>query len=261
MPSPRDDRPSTGWLEPPRSTGREILEVYLQAMRGGDWRAAEALMSLIYGKSTETVVTHTPVSPERAVVASMTLEEKLGLLHRLRAGEPVGPKYSLVGGEGDWVGPDRHGSSPGRIPASRSRADRRHVAAEAEPVTVVGDRSARDRRQAARAGSGQRRQARMLRHSRAGLGRCGGVRFLWCPADGREPLVDRGPPPGRSSSLGAKPVPVPKRRSPPELRSLRTAPDDRLGLGGEDRREKRLAIQRKASCRPPAIVIGAPPTP
>jgi hypothetical protein len=28
--------------------GREILEVYLQAMRGGDWRAAEALMSRIY---------------------------------------------------------------------------------------------------------------------------------------------------------------------------------------------------------------------
>jgi hypothetical protein len=30
--------------------GREILEVYLQAMRGGDLRAAEALMSRIYGK-------------------------------------------------------------------------------------------------------------------------------------------------------------------------------------------------------------------
>jgi hypothetical protein len=69
--------------------GREILEVYLQAMRGGDWRAAEALMSRIYGKSTETVVTHTPVSPERAVLASMTLEEKLELLHSLRRGEPV----------------------------------------------------------------------------------------------------------------------------------------------------------------------------
>jgi hypothetical protein len=69
--------------------GREILEVYLQAMRGGDWRAAEALMSRIYGKSTETVVTHTPVSPERAVLASMTLEEKLELLHSLRQGEQV----------------------------------------------------------------------------------------------------------------------------------------------------------------------------
>jgi hypothetical protein len=60
--------------------GREIVEVYLQAMRGGDWRAAEALMSRIYGKPTETVVTTTPASPERAVLASMTLEEKLGLL-------------------------------------------------------------------------------------------------------------------------------------------------------------------------------------
>jgi hypothetical protein len=68
--------------------GREILEGYLQAMRNGDWRAAEALMSRIYGKPTETVVTHTPTSPERAVLASMTLEEKLELLHSLRRGEP-----------------------------------------------------------------------------------------------------------------------------------------------------------------------------
>jgi hypothetical protein len=67
--------------------GREILEVYLQAMRGGDWRAAEALMSRIYGKPTETVVTHTPPSPEKAVLASMTLEEKLELLRSLRRGE------------------------------------------------------------------------------------------------------------------------------------------------------------------------------
>jgi hypothetical protein len=69
--------------------GREILEIYLQAMRGGDWRAAEALMSRIYGKPTENVVTHTPPSPEKAVLASMTLEEKLQLLHSLRAGEPL----------------------------------------------------------------------------------------------------------------------------------------------------------------------------
>jgi hypothetical protein len=70
--------------------GRGTLEVYLQAMRGGDWRAAEALMSRIYGKPTETVVNHvTPPSPEKAVLASMTLEEKLELLHRLRAGEPL----------------------------------------------------------------------------------------------------------------------------------------------------------------------------
>jgi hypothetical protein len=69
--------------------GREIVEVYLQAMRGGDWRAAEALMSRMYGKPTETVVTHTPASPVRAVLASMTLEEKLQLLHSLQGGDPV----------------------------------------------------------------------------------------------------------------------------------------------------------------------------
>jgi len=67
--------------------GREIVEVYLQAMRGGDWRAAEALMSRIYGKPTEIVVTHTPVSPEKAVFKSMTLDEKLELLQRLQKGE------------------------------------------------------------------------------------------------------------------------------------------------------------------------------
>jgi hypothetical protein len=67
--------------------GREIVEVYLQAMRKGDRRAAEALMSRIHGKPTETVVTHTPASPEEAVLASMTLEEKLELLHSLRRGE------------------------------------------------------------------------------------------------------------------------------------------------------------------------------
>ena len=69
--------------------GREILEVYLQAMRGGDWRAAEALMSRIYGKPTETVVTRIPASPERAVLASMTLDEKLELLRRLQDREFV----------------------------------------------------------------------------------------------------------------------------------------------------------------------------
>jgi hypothetical protein len=64
--------------------GREIFEVYLHAMRGGDWRAAEALMSRIDRRPTETVVTTTPASPEKAVLASMTLEERLELLHRLR---------------------------------------------------------------------------------------------------------------------------------------------------------------------------------
>jgi hypothetical protein len=42
--------------------GREILEVYLQAMRGGDWRAAKALMNRIYGKSEQPVVARLPPS-------------------------------------------------------------------------------------------------------------------------------------------------------------------------------------------------------
>jgi hypothetical protein len=41
---------------------REIPEVYLQAMRARDWRAAEGLMSRIYGKPTKSVVTHTPAT-------------------------------------------------------------------------------------------------------------------------------------------------------------------------------------------------------
>ena len=58
--------------------GREILEVYLQAMRGGDWRAAEALMSRIYGKPEAAVVAHVPPNPATAVLKSMSLDEKLG---------------------------------------------------------------------------------------------------------------------------------------------------------------------------------------
>jgi hypothetical protein len=62
-------------------------------MRKGDWRAA--LMSRIYGKPTENVVTHTPPSPEKAVLASMTLEQKLELLHSLRRGELDDPTAML----------------------------------------------------------------------------------------------------------------------------------------------------------------------
>jgi hypothetical protein len=69
--------------------GRDLAESFLSAARSGDWRAAQALMDRIYGKPTEAVVNHAPIPPERAVLASMTLEEKLELLHRLQAGEPV----------------------------------------------------------------------------------------------------------------------------------------------------------------------------
>jgi hypothetical protein len=58
----------------------------------GSWHSTgrrSARISRIYGKPSETVVTQTPPSPERAVLDSMTLEEKLELLHRLRRGEPV----------------------------------------------------------------------------------------------------------------------------------------------------------------------------
>jgi hypothetical protein len=66
--------------------GREIVEVYLQAMRGGDWRAAEALMSRIYGKPEETV-RQVEVNPATAVLKSMSLDEKRELLRRLQDGE------------------------------------------------------------------------------------------------------------------------------------------------------------------------------
>ena len=70
--------------------GREIVEVYLQAMRNGDWRAADALMNRIYGKPEETV-RQVETNPALPVLKSMSLDEKLELLHRLQAGEPVEP--------------------------------------------------------------------------------------------------------------------------------------------------------------------------
>jgi hypothetical protein len=69
--------------------GREIVEVYLQAMRKGDWRAAEALMSRIYGKPEAAVVAHVPPNPALPVLKSMSLDEKLELLHSLRRGEQI----------------------------------------------------------------------------------------------------------------------------------------------------------------------------
>jgi hypothetical protein len=66
--------------------GREIVEVYLQAMRKGDWRAAEALMSRIYGKPEETV-RQVDTNPPLPVLKSMSLDEKLELLGRLQGGE------------------------------------------------------------------------------------------------------------------------------------------------------------------------------
>jgi hypothetical protein len=62
------------------------VEVYLQAMRKGDWRAAEALMSRIYGKPEETV-RQVETNPALPVLKSMSLDEKLELLIRLQGGE------------------------------------------------------------------------------------------------------------------------------------------------------------------------------
>jgi hypothetical protein len=59
--------------------GREIVEVYLQAMRRGDWRAAEALMSRIHCKPEETV-RQVETNPALPVLRPMSLDEKLDLL-------------------------------------------------------------------------------------------------------------------------------------------------------------------------------------
>jgi hypothetical protein len=66
--------------------GREIFEVYLQAMRKGDWRAAEALMSRIYGKPEQTV-RQAETNPALPVLKAISLDEKLELLRRLQGGE------------------------------------------------------------------------------------------------------------------------------------------------------------------------------
>ena len=66
--------------------GREVVEVYLQAMRKGDWRAAETLMSRIYGKPEETV-RQVETNPALPVLKSMSLDEKFELLRRLQRGE------------------------------------------------------------------------------------------------------------------------------------------------------------------------------
>jgi hypothetical protein len=69
--------------------GRDLAESFLSAARNGDWRAAQALMDRIYGKPVEATVTVAPPSPIPAVLASMSLEEKLQLLRSPQRGEPV----------------------------------------------------------------------------------------------------------------------------------------------------------------------------
>jgi hypothetical protein len=69
--------------------GEALARSFLKAAEEGDWRAADALMNRIYGKPEQAVVAHVAASPAVEVIRSMTLEEKLELLHRLREGEPV----------------------------------------------------------------------------------------------------------------------------------------------------------------------------
>jgi hypothetical protein len=69
--------------------GRELAESFLNAARNGDWRAADALMSRIYGKPEAAVVSQIPSNPATDVIRSLSLSEKLELLHRLRQGEAV----------------------------------------------------------------------------------------------------------------------------------------------------------------------------
>jgi hypothetical protein len=69
--------------------GQELAESFLNAAKNGDWRAADALMNRIYGKPEAALVAHVPPNPAVDVIRSMSLDEKLELLHRLRAGEPL----------------------------------------------------------------------------------------------------------------------------------------------------------------------------
>jgi hypothetical protein len=67
--------------------GQELAESFLNAARDGDWRAADALMSRIYGKPEAAVVAHVAANPAAAVLKSMSLDEKLELLQRLQQGD------------------------------------------------------------------------------------------------------------------------------------------------------------------------------
>jgi hypothetical protein len=78
--------------------GQELAESFLSAARNGDWRAADALMNRIYGKPEAALVAHVPANPVTDVIRSLSLEEKLELLRRLRDGEldEATPALSVV---------------------------------------------------------------------------------------------------------------------------------------------------------------------
>jgi hypothetical protein len=75
--------------------GQELAESFLNAARNGDWRAADALMSRIYGKPEAAVVARVPPNPAVEMIRSLSLEEKLELLRRLQRGEPADTASAL----------------------------------------------------------------------------------------------------------------------------------------------------------------------
>jgi hypothetical protein len=76
--------------------GEALARSFLKAAEDGDWRAADALMNRIYGKPEQAVVAHVAASPAVEVIRSMSLDEKLELLGRLRAGEPATPELPIL---------------------------------------------------------------------------------------------------------------------------------------------------------------------
>jgi hypothetical protein len=76
--------------------GEALARSFLKAAEEGDWRAADALMNRIYGKPEQAVVAQVAASPAVEVIRSMSLDEKLELLGRLRAGEPVTPELPIL---------------------------------------------------------------------------------------------------------------------------------------------------------------------
>jgi hypothetical protein len=71
--------------------GRELAHSFVDAAKRGDWRAAEALMNRIYGKPEQAIVARVPPNPAHDVIRSMSLDEKLELLHSLQRTELVEP--------------------------------------------------------------------------------------------------------------------------------------------------------------------------
>jgi hypothetical protein len=69
--------------------GRELAQSFVDAAKRGDWRAADALMNRIYGKPEAAVVAHVAANPAADLIRSLSLAEKLELLHRLHRGEPL----------------------------------------------------------------------------------------------------------------------------------------------------------------------------